>query len=110
MEEFSGANPAVELVDEGKAVSVVWGLQTIGLTLCLTTVGWWTVLIVCCIAIFLVIVIILTTLYVISYRQKQKKKYNFGVKKSKNTVLYIVHIGCVGITRDNLEFLQNKVI
>ena len=55
----------------------------------LTLVGWWTVLIVCCIAIFLVILIILTTLYVISYRQKQKKKYNFGVKKSKNTVLQI---------------------
>jgi len=64
MEHFSGANPAIELVDE---------------------VGWWTVLIVCCVAIFLLILIILTTFYVISYRQKQKKKYNFGVKKSKNT-------------------------
>merc|ERR1711988_550778 len=64
MEEFAAGNPAVELVDE---------------------VDWLTVLVVCCIAIFLIVVIILSTLYVISYRQKQKKKYNFGVKKPKNT-------------------------
>ena len=51
-------------------------------------VDWLTVLVVCCIAIFLIVVIILSTLYVISYRQKQKKKYNFGVKKPKNTVMY----------------------
>merc|ERR1712142_135406 len=64
MEEFAAGNPAVELVEE---------------------VDWMTVLLVCCIAIFLIVVIILTTLYVISYKQKQKKKYNFGVKKPKNT-------------------------
>ena len=54
----------------------------------LISVDWMTVLLVCCIAIFLIVVIILTTLYVISYKQKQKKKYNFGVKKPKNTVIY----------------------
>ena len=84
MEHFSGANPAIELVDEGKAG---WCFHHKTKSYCtLTLVGWWTVLIVCCVAIFLLILIILTTFYVISYRQKQKKKYNFGVKKSKNTV------------------------
>ena len=99
MEEFTGANPAVELVDEGKAV---WWSQSQSVSsLSLSLVGWWTVLIVCCIAIFLLILIILTTLYVISYRQKQKKKYNFGVKKSKNTVRYWWHHH--GSTPDNLH-------
>merc|ERR1711936_524153 len=64
MEQLTAGNPAVELVDE---------------------VGWLTVFIVCCIAIFLIVLIFLTTLCVISHRQKQKKKYNFGVKKTKNT-------------------------
>ena len=91
MEHFSGANPAIELVDEGKAGWCCHHKTKSHSTL--TLVGWWTVLIVCCIAILLVIVIILTTLYVISYRQKQKKKYNFGVKKSKNTVLKIFVLG-----------------
>ena len=56
------------------------------------SVGWLTVLIVCCIAIFLIVLIFLTTLCVISHRQKQKKKYNFGVKKTKNTVFVLIFL------------------
>ena len=48
--------------------------------------GWLTVFIICCAAIFLIIALILTTLYVISYRQRQKKKHNFGIKKVKSSV------------------------
>lgn len=48
-------------------------------------VGWMTVLIVCCVAILLLVAIIVTTLYVISYRQRNKKKHNFGVKKFKTS-------------------------
>jgi len=64
MEEFSFVNPAIQPVDE---------------------VGWMTVLIVCCVAILLLVAIIVTTLYVISYRQRNKKKHNFGVKKLKTS-------------------------
>jgi len=60
MEEFPPGNPAIQAVDE---------------------VGWMTVFIICCVAIFLIIAVVLTTLYVISYRQRQKKKHNFGIKK-----------------------------
>merc|ERR1711973_1017916 len=64
MEEFAAGNPAIQPVDE---------------------VGWMTVLIVCCVAILLLVAIIVTTLYVISYRQRNKKKHNFGVKKLKTS-------------------------
>ena len=52
-------------------------------------VGWMTVFIICCVAIFLIIAVVLTTLYVISYRQRQKKKHNFGIKKVKSSVCII---------------------
>jgi len=64
MEEFTLGNPAIQAVEE---------------------VGWLTVFIICCSAIFLIIALILTTLYVISYRQRQKKKHNFGIKKVKSS-------------------------
>ena len=48
-----------------------------------------TVFIICCVAIFLIIAVVLTTLYVISYRQRQKKKHNFGIKKVKSSVCII---------------------
>ena len=40
---------------------------------------------VCLGAIFLIIAVILTTIYIISYRNKNKKKHNFGVKKFKTS-------------------------
>jgi len=49
----------------------------------LDEIGWMTVLLVCCVTIVIIIAIIITTLYVISYRQRQKKKHNFGIKKFK---------------------------
>ena len=52
----------------------------------LFSVGWMTVFIICCVAIFLIIAVVLSTLYVISYRQRQKKKHNFGIKKVKSSV------------------------
>ena len=51
-----------------------------------------TVFIICCVAIFLVIAVVLTTLYVISYRQRQKKKHNFGIKKVKSSVCMMRNI------------------
>ena len=110
MEHFSGANPAIELVDEGKAGWCCHHKTKSYSTL--TLVGWWTVLIVCCVAIFLLILIILTTFYVISYRQKQKKKYNFGVKKSKNTVKTICVEVLVSPWYQTRQFriIQDKVI
>ena len=42
-------------------------------------------LMVCLGAIFLIIAVILTTIYIISYRNKNKKKHNFGVKKFKTS-------------------------
>merc|ERR1712241_1568290 len=59
MEEFTFGSPAMEpTMDE---------------------VGWMTVLLVCCVA------ILVTTVYIISYRQRQKKKHNFGIKKFKSS-------------------------
>lgn len=90
MEQLTAGNPAVELVDEGE--------ECLGGSVdhcdCNTSisVGWLTVFIVCCIAIFLIVLIFLTTLCVISHRQKQKKKYNFGVKKTKNTVFVLIFL------------------
>ena len=51
-----------------------------------------TVFIICCVAIFLIIAVVLTTLYVISYRQRQKKKHNFGIKKVKSSVCMLVFV------------------
>jgi len=51
----------------------------------LDEIGWMTVLLVCCVTIVIIIAIIITTLYVISYRQRQKKKHNFGIKKFKTS-------------------------
>merc|ERR1711884_719165 len=48
-------------------------------------VGWMTVLLVCCVAILVIIAIVITTVYIISYRQRQKKKHNFGIKKFKSS-------------------------
>ena len=43
-------------------------------------------LLVCCVAILVIIAIVITTVYIISYRQRQKKKHNFGIKKFKSSV------------------------
>merc|ERR1712241_572527 len=65
MEEFTFGSPAMEpTMDE---------------------VGWMTVLLVCCVAILVIIAIVITTVYIISYRQRQKKKHNFGIKKFKSS-------------------------
>ena len=48
--------------------------------------GWLTVFIIFCVALFLILAVALTTLYVISYRQRLKKKHNFGIKKAKSSV------------------------
>ena len=74
----------------------------------LFSVGWMTVFIICCVAIFLIIAVVLTTLYVISYRQRQKKKHNFGIKKVKSSVcmtrnildVYLIYY-CVNILSQN---------
>ena len=52
----------------------------------IVSVGWMTVLLVCCVAILVIIAIVITTVYIISYRQRQKKKHNFGIKKFKSSV------------------------
>jgi len=64
MEEFTLGSPSIQAVDE---------------------VGWLTVFIITCVALFLILAVALTTLYVISYRQRQKKKHNFGIKKVKSS-------------------------
>jgi len=48
-------------------------------------VAWLTVFIITCVALFFILAVALTTLYVISYRQRQKKKHNFGIKKVKSS-------------------------
>ena len=66
----------------------------------LFSVGWMTVFIICCVAIFLIIAVVLTTLYVISYKQRQKKKHNFGIKKVKSSVCMtrkFLDVHCVSI-------------
>jgi len=50
----------------------------------LDEVGWLTVLLVCCAVTSLLVIIVVCALYLISNRNKQRKKHNFGVKKTRN--------------------------